>query len=69
MNINNSGSDGDGDQEDDFEVEISPPSYELMGKAPVKLNWACAHIFDIAPDGTPHPARMNVPVGFNFSTK
>ncbi|MBT5918554.1 MAG: hypothetical protein HOH26_08480 [Alphaproteobacteria bacterium] len=35
MNINNSGSDGDGDQEDDFEVEISPPSYELMGKAPV----------------------------------
>jgi broad specificity phosphatase PhoE len=43
-------------------------NWDMMGKAPVKLNWACAHIFDIAPEGTPHPNKMNVPVGFNFNT-
>ena len=44
-------------------------NWNMMGKAPVKLGWSCAHIFDIAPDGTPHPYKMNVSVGSGFGTK
>jgi len=34
--------------------------WDLRGKPPVKLDWAAAHLFDLAPDGRPRVARLNV---------
>ena len=37
-------------------------SWNMMGKPPVKLDWTCAHIFDVTEDGTLSPKQMNVPL-------
>ncbi|HEX4928259.1 MAG TPA: histidine phosphatase family protein [Burkholderiales bacterium] len=34
--------------------------WDLRGKAPVKLDWRAAHLFELAPDGRPRAARLNV---------
>jgi len=36
--------------------------WDMMGKAPVKLDWNCAHIFHVAANGTLTPEEMNVSV-------
>ncbi|MBT3789943.1 MAG: histidine phosphatase family protein [Alphaproteobacteria bacterium] len=38
-------------------------NWDMMGKAPVKLDWTSAHIFELDRDGSPRPWKMNVPVG------
>ena len=37
--------------------------WNMMGKAPVKLDWAKAHIFQLDNSGQPRPLHMNVPLG------
>ena len=37
--------------------------WNMMGKAPVKLDWTAAHLFDIDAEGHPHPRKMNVALG------
>ncbi len=34
--------------------------WDMMGKPPEKLAWAAAHIFDLAEDGRPSIARLNI---------
>ena len=36
--------------------------WTMLGKAPAKLRPDCAHLFALAPDGTPSIERMNVPL-------
>jgi len=37
--------------------------WDMKGKAPVKLDWTAAHLFDLDADGHPHPRKMNVALG------
>ena len=37
--------------------------WDMMGKPPVKLDWAKAHIFQLNKTGHPRPLQMNVPLG------
>jgi len=34
--------------------------WNMLGKPPVKLDWACAHLFRLDPDGTPRIERPNM---------
>ncbi len=34
--------------------------WPMLGKPPVKLDWSSAHLFRIAPDGTPSVERLNL---------
>lgn len=36
--------------------------WDMTGKPPVKLDWTAAHLFLLAPDGTPSVERMNLPL-------
>ncbi len=36
--------------------------WDMMNKAPIKLTWQAAHLFDVAPDGAVRPVEMNVPL-------
>lgn len=36
--------------------------WPMLGKAPDKLNWCCAHLFAIAPDGRPAVHHLNLPL-------
>ena len=42
--------------------------WDMMGKPPVNLDWTCAHIFHVAPDGSPSPEQMNVSVSDPMKT-
>lgn len=37
-------------------------SWDMTDKAPDKLDDDCTHLFELAPDGTPTPYRLNVPL-------
>jgi broad specificity phosphatase PhoE len=37
-------------------------SWDMKGRQPVKLDWRCLHVFDLAADGTPRPGTFNVPL-------
>ena len=36
--------------------------WDMTTKAPVKLTWQAAHLFDVSPEGHPSPLEMNVPL-------
>ena len=36
--------------------------WDYQGKPPVKLDWACLHVFTLGPGGTVRPDRLNVPL-------
>ncbi len=36
--------------------------WDMVGKPPIRLDWNSAHLFTIAPDGTPSLLRMNLPL-------
>ena len=36
--------------------------WDMTGRPPVKLDWSAAHLFLLAPDGTPSVERMNLPL-------
>lgn len=36
--------------------------WPMTDKPPVKLSWDCVHLFELAPDGTPRPDRLNLPL-------
>ncbi len=35
---------------------------DMRGKPPVKLDWACAHLFTLERSGAPRPRRVNLPL-------
>jgi 2,3-bisphosphoglycerate-dependent phosphoglycerate mutase len=37
--------------------------WDMMGKAPVKLDWTAAHLFQLDRAGEPTPLEMNIPLG------
>ncbi|MBM3555157.1 MAG: histidine phosphatase family protein [Alphaproteobacteria bacterium] len=36
--------------------------WPMLGKPPAKLDWRSAHVFNLAGDGTPSVARLNLPL-------
>ncbi len=36
--------------------------WDMIGRAPAKLHYACAHRFALEPDGTPHIEHLNIPL-------
>jgi probable phosphoglycerate mutase len=36
--------------------------WDMLGKPPARLDWTCVHLFTLAPDGTPAPREMNLPL-------
>jgi broad specificity phosphatase PhoE len=34
--------------------------WDMKGRQPVKLDWRCLHVFNLAADGTPRPATFNI---------
>lgn len=37
--------------------------WDMVGDPPIKLQSAMLHLFELAPDGTPHLVRANIPLG------
>ena len=36
--------------------------WDMLGKPPARLDWACAHLFALDPRGNPRPERLNQPL-------